>query len=328
MDKQTLLRQEYRSRINRVIDYIEDHLDKDLTLEELARVAQFSAFHFHKIFSAMIGETLNQFIQRVRIERAANLLVNNPKKSITEIAFDCGFSGSAPFARAFRKQFNMSASDWRSGGFREHDKIRQVKHKTGQPVDKSGKAFVVFSSYISGVTTHQTWRITMKEQPFLKADVEVKELPQQTVAYIRHIGPYQGDGALFESLYKKLFTWAQARDLLRFPETRALNVYHDDPEITDDDKLRLSVCITVPKDTKVDGEIGKMTLPGGKYAIGHFELDTDEFSAAWNTMFGGWMPESGYQPADGPCFEVCKNDCNEHPQGKHIIDICVPVVAL
>ncbi|MBT8338578.1 MAG: helix-turn-helix transcriptional regulator, partial [Desulfatitalea sp.] len=88
-------------------DYVESHLDDDLTLSSLARVAHFSPFHFHRIFSAVVGESLNRFIQRVRVEKAASQLLLNPKKSITEIALDCGFSSAATFARAFREAFQM-----------------------------------------------------------------------------------------------------------------------------------------------------------------------------------------------------------------------------
>ena len=102
--------EEYISRVNRVIDYIESYYEKPLQLEELVDVASFSPFHFHRIFKALVGETLNRFINRIRIEKAASKLIDNPNKSITEIAFDYGFSGSASFARAFREAFNMSAT--------------------------------------------------------------------------------------------------------------------------------------------------------------------------------------------------------------------------
>ena len=92
-------RAEYIARVDRVIDYVERHLDEELSLDKLASVACFSRFHFHRIFGAVMGETLHQFIGRLRVERAALQLVSNPSKSITEIAFDCGFSGPAPFAR-------------------------------------------------------------------------------------------------------------------------------------------------------------------------------------------------------------------------------------
>jgi AraC-like DNA-binding protein len=94
------LREEYLSRINRVIDHIDANLDKELRLEQLARIANFSPYHFHRIFKALVGEPLNQFIQRIRLERAAAKLIDQPKLSITEIACDTGFSSSSSFARA------------------------------------------------------------------------------------------------------------------------------------------------------------------------------------------------------------------------------------
>ena len=84
----------YISRINSVLDYIEDNLSEPLTLQELSDIANFSRFHFHRIFSTFMGETLSQFIWRVRLQKAAAILVNEKSKSITEIALDCGFSSS------------------------------------------------------------------------------------------------------------------------------------------------------------------------------------------------------------------------------------------
>ena len=86
--RQQHMRGIYTSRINCVIDYIESNISSDLSLEELAEVAHFSPFHFHRIFRAMVGEPLNGFIQRVRIEKATAKLIADPRKSITEIAFE------------------------------------------------------------------------------------------------------------------------------------------------------------------------------------------------------------------------------------------------
>jgi AraC family transcriptional regulator len=321
------LREEYVSRINRVIDYIETNIDKDLSLEILANVACFSQFHFHRIFRAMVGETLNQFIQRIRVEKAAAQLITNPKKSITEIAFDCGFSGSATFARAFRESFHISAREWRSKGCLQNRKIRKMNSKESQPVGKIRKDIDVSSYYIDDKTKNLIWRIKMKDKKHIQ--VEVKDMPEFHVAYVRHIGPYKGDSELFENLFEKLMKWAGPRGLLRFPETKVLAVYHDDPKITDEDKLRTSACITVSEDTPAEGEIGRMTVPGGKFAVARFELaGSEEYEEAWNLVFGGWLPESGYQPDDRLCYEIYQNDPKEHPEGIHIVDICVPVKPL
>ncbi|MCP4640771.1 MAG: AraC family transcriptional regulator, partial [bacterium] len=276
---------------------------------------------FHRIFKAMVGETLNQFIRRVRLEKAANLLLTNPRDSITEIALSCGFSSSAAFARDFKGAFGMSASAWRSGGSLEHSKICKANRRIREARFGS-------SMYSCLQTNATTWRIEVMESKGLTAEVEVRDLEECHVAYVRHIGAYQGDSSVFERMFTKLFSWAGPRGLLRFPETRVLSVYHDNPNLTDDDKLRTSMCITVPADTEVDGEVGKMAVPGGLYAVAKFELSVDQYQQAWDAVCGGWLPESGYQPDDRPCFEVCLNDPKDHPEGKHIVEICVPVKPL
>jgi AraC family transcriptional regulator len=319
------LREEYTLRINRVIDYIEANINEDLPLDKLAEVACFSRYHFHRIFGAMVGETLGQFIQRVRLERAAAKLIQNPRKSVTEIAFEYGFSGSAVFARAFKEAFGMSASRWRSQG---KSGIGSTKSNERKSVRNVGKEFVAPSLYIEGDVTTQTWRITMKEKPQFQGDVVVKEVPEMQVAYIRHIGPYAANPELFQGLMARIMGWAGPRGLIHFPETKVLTIYHDDPSITDPSKLRIDVCISVPKGTPTDGEIGSMTIPGGKNAVARFEISADQFGDAWNAVYGEWMGQSGYQPDDRPCYELALNDPRQHPEGKHIIEIYAPVKPL
>ncbi len=296
------------------MDYIERNLSGDLSLEKLAGVANFSKFHFHRIFRALAGETLSDFIRRVRLERAASQLMDDPAKPVIAIALDCGFSGPAAFARAFRERFGASASEWRKLGPPARRKESLPDRKDRQTVRKGGKETGESSGYHDGA----------RRQPAMnkmKLQVEVKDLPELNVAYVRHIGPYPEIGRAFE----KLMAWAGPRRLLRFPETKLLAVYHDNPDITEQDKLRSSVCLTVPEGTTVGGEIGKMTIPGGLFAVARFEVAKSEFGDAWQALMGDWFPESGYQPDDRMCYEVYLNDPREHPQGKFIIDICEPI---
>ncbi len=311
------LRSEYTARINAVLDYIDTHLDSELSLETIAAVANFSPYHFHRIFKAMTGETLNRFIQRVRVEKAAIQLLQNPAKTITEIALDCGFSGSAAFARLFRENFGVSASEWR--------KIRKTDSNCGKTDGNHGKAYKVTFMYFDRDTNHLTWRITMNDT---QINVQIKTFEPSTVAYIRHVGPYKGDAQLFGRLIGRLMQWAGPRGILERPDFSLMAVYHDDPDVTEEEKQRLSICCTVPEDCEVGGDVGKMSMPGGTYAVGHFELSTDEYEEAWKAIYGSWLPESGYQPDDRPPFELYLNDPADHPEGKCIVDICVPVKAL
>jgi AraC family transcriptional regulator len=155
--------------------------------------------------------------------------------------------------------------------------------------------------------------------------VDIKLVPGLHVAYIRHNGPYKGDTALFERLFWRLLMWADARNLLQ-PDTKVLAAYHDILEVTDESQSGMSVCITVPEGTKAEDDVDVMTISGGRYAIAHFEIDQDEYEAAWNALVGTWLPESGHQPdKDRPALELYLNDPREHPQQKHIVDIYLPL---
>ena len=157
----------------------------------------------------------------------------------------------------------------------------------------------------------------------MEGTVTIEDFPARHLAYLRHVGPYMGDEALFERLWGRLINWAAPRELFRPPQTEMLCLYHDNPEVTDSDKLRLSVCITVPEGTEVDGEIGAMDMPGGRYAVAAFELDSTQYGEAWQWVYGSWLPASGYQPADGAPFERYPDP--EPHDGKMKVEICVPV---
>ena len=104
----------YWGRINLAVDYIENNLDRDFTLEEIAAVAGFSKYHFHRIFHIFTEETLFHFIQRLRLGKRSNLLLNDPVKPVTNIALECGFANSASFAKALQ-YFGCTATRWQSG---------------------------------------------------------------------------------------------------------------------------------------------------------------------------------------------------------------------
>jgi len=328
-------RAEYVARINRVMDHVDEHLGDQLTLEELARVAAFSPFYFHRIFAAMVGETPAQYVRRLRVERAARQLVASPRRPITAVALDCGFSGSAPFARAFKETFGVSASEWR----RTMGRAGAQDRKDRQALGKLRKDWQVTPIHSEAARQRSTWRVTMTEQHAreeqaggpgkgdIEARVEVREMPAFTLAYVRHTGPYAGDAELFGRLFGKIMLWAGARGLLG-PQSRVVAVYHDDPGLTEPDKLRVSVGVSVPDDTQVDGEIGTMVIPGGTWAVAGFELTDDDYAAAWDAVFCGWLPDSGYQPTDGVCYEQYLNDPAQHPEHKSVVDICVPVKPL
>lgn len=312
ISREEYLRKEYERRINKAIDFVYQNYQEEFLLTDLADIAAFSRFHFHRLFLALTGETPGEFVKRVRLTNAAGMLRNNPGKSITDIALCCGFSNPSIFTRQFKEHFQVTPNAWR----KKESNGRQNPSNNSQTVSNDGEASNSGMRYDQGILEFHR-RNAMKK---LKYEVEVKDMPELHVAYARHIGAYNGIGEAFARISK----WAGPRGYFT-KEAMVLAVYHDDPDTTPESKRRSSACITVPKGTQTDGDIGIMTIPGGKFAIGHFEISQDEFGAAWNALLGEWLPESGWQCDDRMCYEVYLNDHEKHPERKFIVDICEPI---
>jgi AraC family transcriptional regulator len=299
-------RPEYDKRVNRVIDHIHGHLGEELSLGELADVAAFSPYHFHRVFKAITGETLFGFIQRVRIERAATALVLRSRRSVLETALDHGFSSPAAFARAFRARFGMSATEWRAGGAE-----RWRRRKLGQQVRKAGKA-----------RTRARRNTPRRRTEEGAMHVVVRALPAFHVAYMRYVGPFGPHG--IPELWTRLRQWMERRDLL--DAEISLGVAHDDPDVTDPEKCRYDACVVVPADFTPDRWVNVTDLAGGKYAVSGFTGTAHDIRAAWDALYRSWLPDSGYEPDDRPCMELYRRDrMVDAKAGVFRCELCVPI---
>lgn len=302
---------DYRMRLNRVIDYIDGHIGEALTLDLLASVAAFSKYHFHRIFASMTGESLGAYIQRIRLEKAAALL-NAPRgDSVTGIAMDLGFSSPAAFSRAFRDFYGMSPTAWRRGGWERHNEGRKLQSSRYPSLSRYGETTRLYPC--TGPGGKREWRVLFEggRRP-LEYRVGIRKVPEMRLAYLRYTGPYAGDEALFERLFGTLIRWAEPRGLYVPGKSALIAIYHDSPEITEEMKLRLSVCLEVPPETEAEGQIGVMEIPAGTWAEAHLRLETDQYGDAWNSLFAGWLPGSGYLCAEGPCYELYPDDDPAH----------------
>ena len=152
--------------------------------------------------------------------------------------------------------------------------------------------------------------------------VKKTKLPKRSFAHVNNIGPYQGDTALFERLFNKVMDWASSKNLLT-EMTESISIYHDDPEAVPAENQRISVGFTVPEGTVSEGEILLTELPESEFVVGSFEINADEYGEAWEQMMN-YINEQGLIPT-GLMYESYKNDPREHPEGKHIVDICIAI---
>lgn len=275
---------DYTDRINRAINFVLHHLDQPLKLEAVARAACFSPFHFHRIFRSLMGESLNDFVKRVRLERALALMSQRNWKtkrqlSLTDIALGCGFGSSSDFARCFKQHYGVAPSRFDLASFRTNRR----------------------EEWQSAISDPERRHLLDCLKPGANPDgfkVRLRRLPSRWVAYVRVLNSYR-EGAVV-SATKKLTCWAEARGLA---DGQWLGYMWDNPEITPHQLCRYDVGLIVPGPT-YGNEVSYLQFPAMEVAEvvikGSIQLEL----RALDWIYGTWLPVSGYVPDEQPGFEL------------------------
>lgn len=275
---------DYVDRVNRAIDFILQNLDQPLRLEVVARVACFSPFHFHRIFRSLVGESLNEFVKRLRLERAVSLMSQKDwamrrQRSLTDIALACGFDSSSDFSRCFKQRYQVAPSRF------DVESFRLQRRQDWQAAVAGPK------------NRHRLDRLKPGNNPD-RFKVRLRRLPPRSVAYIRVADSYR-EGAVLSAI-SRLIQWAEQRGLA---DGQWLGYMWDNPEITPHDKCSYDVGLVVPAHTPCD-EVSRIEFPALEVAEieirGSIELEL----RAVDWVFGTWLPSSGFVPIDQPNFEA------------------------
>jgi AraC family transcriptional regulator len=303
---------EYQRRIARAMDYINRNLGESLSLESVARQAQFSKYHFHRLFRTFVGETVSNFSLRLRLEKSARGLIWDINKNITDIALDNGFSSSQHFATAFRSYFKVTPRSYRKKFLKsEYTTDNYYKTTMGNRLGTDD-------------STDFTWPDLSRKIPFPHR-VEVKQMETLHLAYLREIGTFLRP-IRTKLNHIKLTKWANKFSI---QQGKLVRVYWDDPDITHLGKYRSDDCIIVPEGTIASQNINVQAISRGDYAVCRVELSRiRDMKDTWRQFWPGWLLESEYQPADKPCFDIFHSFGDLHPKKKWIIDLCIPVEPL
>lgn len=285
--KRETTRAAYVQRVNLAIDYVFAHLGEPLRLEAVSRAASLSPFHFHRVFQAIVGETLADFVKRLRLERALSMMAHAPrtrKASLTRIALACGFSSSSDFSRCFKQRFGSSPSAFNIDKW-------QATHRTellaAVPEDQASDRLHIDS-------------LPARRNPD-RFTVNIRDLPARTVAYIRVLNPYQGDAVA--RAIERLLAWAERHACA---DSQWLGYQWDNPEIVSLKDCQYHVAVEVPGGTRLisEGDIGRFRFPPMTVAEVEVRGGIDLELRALQWVFGTWLPRSGYVPDHHPCFEA------------------------
>jgi AraC family transcriptional regulator len=288
----------YTQRIDRVIDHLRANLHRPVKLAELADVACFSEFHFHRIFRAVCGETLNTFTSRLRVEKAARLL-RYSEQSVTSVALECGFSSSATFSRAFRAEYATSPSEFRrSGGEIKNRKIRKELFNAGE--------------YLLPMSAED------KRAAF---PVRLISLPERRGAYIRVTNTSVQSRLI--GAFGTLIEWAKSQRV--FAEGTLFGMSLDDPHVTPQHLYRYEVCFATALPFECSEGISKLQMPAMQYAALRVSGDIRRVATAWDYLIRGWLLNSDYEPEPAPGLEICLDKDHATDWSHFELDLCFPV---
>ena len=292
-------------RLNKAIVFIENNLSEKLSLEIISKEVNSSPFHFHRLFKIIVGETLQNFINRYRIEKAASILIHQKEKSITDVAINVGFDSLSSFSKSFKNFYGISPKKFKTESVYKFSQINKTESKIG-------KVTVTFEQYICNLNNTLNW-LKMKTSP------EIKKIPRLDLAYISYKGKMEAIG----SVYNRLVKWATPKGLIN-NETRMVTIYHDSPKITDPNNLRMSACMVLNDPIDLDGEIDLRILSPTKCIVSRLEIAPHQFQQAWEASFA-FMVKNGYEKSNTDPFEIYYNNAAEHPENKFIVDLCIPI---
>jgi len=273
-------RRSYRDRMLSVLAFIEAGLDRSLTLAEIAAVADFSPYHFHRVFRGTVGESISGFIRRLRLERAAGRLLDGDEP-VMVIALRAGYYSNQAFTRAFLASFGEPPSQFR----RLRRSIPLIASPSGYHYH-SGEGVVSFITVEGGAGVMDAKVVTTKDMKVLS---------------VRHVGPYHMIGEAFERLDKAVkAAGVDTRD------SQWLAIYNDDPDQVPAAELTSEACVTVGEFPSDPGGSGMKAfeIPGGLHATTRHVGSYDGLHASWGTLVGSWIPSNGFKPRCAPCYEI------------------------
>ncbi|PHR92296.1 MAG: AraC family transcriptional regulator [Robiginitomaculum sp.] len=284
-------------RFQRVFAYIDAHMNDELDLDTLSRVAAYSKFHFHRQFVALFGMSVSRYVLLKRLNRAVYTLAFRGEVPITTIAYDCGYESPEAFSRAFKTNAGQTPSD-----FRKHPQWQAWTEKY-QPV-----------------TEIKAKKMPNVEMPNVK-DVKIVDFPETRIAVLKH----RGAPHLVMNSVRQFIAWRKENALP--PKSSATyNICYDDPNHTAPEAYRFDICAATGKDI-APNEYGIEAghIPAGKCAVLRHIGSDDGIEAAARILYEHWLPNTKHEVRDFPLFLQRVRAFPDVPEHQAVLDIFLPL---
>lgn len=280
--------------LNRVIDYIEDHLTDDLSLAKISEYAGVSDYHFRKIFYYLSGMTLSEYIKNRRLSEANNDLLHGEK--VTDVALKYGYQSMDGFTRAFKKWSGFLPSDVQKKG------ISKSFPKLSFIITVKGGNAMEFrivekpAFYLAGVQKRVPMQFEGVNQEIVKLAQSITEEQRAEMRALQDMEPYEVVNASYDADYGFMEEKGELTHMIGVLTTKS----------------------------EVSDRLHKVPVPAGTWAV--FPNEGPFPSALQNTMasiYAEWLPVSGYEVLPLPSFSFTKMDA--HKQDYAYSEVWIPV---
>jgi len=292
MKEQT--RNRYLQGIERAVALLQRAVDRGAELPDpgqLAEAAHLSAFHFHRVYRALTGETPGGTVLRLRLLRALKLLAD-PAQPVTDAALAVGYETPQAFARAFRQAYGASPSE-----------LRGQPERLAQALEQSSHA---------PVPAHAA-------QTELR--VEVVSMEPFRVIAVRHRGPFDG----LDKVYLRLFEWAATQGLVEHV-SGVYGVPHGDHRDAPPAGVDFDCAVAFDRAAQPGDGLIAEDLGGGAWARYRHVGSFDRLDEMTDALLAHWLPGSDRELRDVPLFHHYLDDPEQTPEALLRTDIYLPLV--
>ena len=304
----------YKLIINKAIDYIEENISEVISLSEISSALEISKYHFHKIFKLITGETVAEFIKRIRLEKGADMLIRTTSP-ITVITFETGFSSVSVFSREFKKRFGITPRSFRFffSCYKKSNDFNSAEINSFQ--DKIHLKKLIKLNNVS----------PCKDVLFLDSlSFKIESLPEYLVIYMRYIGDYSDLKSIF-SLWINLKNIVVSHSL-SIDNLNRFSIIYDNPYICASDKCRYDACFSISEPkvlSLIKDKVGYRTISEGKYAVFNFKGNIDKLFQTYTAIDKSWFENTGYEPDNKPSY--FRHSLKEDYTNIMEFEICIPV---
>lgn len=279
----------YAKRFDAVLAYIDGHLEGDLSLKTLSEVAHFSAFHFHRQFTAYVGVPVARYVQLMRLRRAAHRLASGAGYSVLDASLDAGFDSPEAFSRAFRRDFGMPPS-----AFRE------------QP-------------------NWQTWHAVFDIPHFSRSitmQVRIVDFAEVRVAALEH----QGSPASLDESVRRFIQWRMGSGQSPVGASRTFGIPYGNPDTTPAEDFRFDICGEIGEAVaQNDFGVRELVIPGGRCVVVRHVGSPDHIGESIYPIYRDWLPGSHEELRDHPLFFHYLSVFPETPLEQWQTDVYIPL---